>query len=71
MNVVEINPQGGTAMTNLYQYVALTLPLMVVTFWIIIAIQSKSIFYPGTSFYQRLGWPITIINVILRKLSRG
>ena len=38
MNVVEINPQNGTALTHLYQYIiALTLPMMIVTAWIIIA----------------------------------
>lgn len=67
MNVIEINPQGGTALTNLSQYVALTLPLTVVTAWIIIAFQSKYIFPEGTSFYKRLGWPIFIIDVISRR----
>jgi len=67
MNVVEINPQGGTAITNLSQYVALTLPLTVLTIWIIIAFQSKYIFPEGTSFYKRLGWPIFIFDVMKRK----
>lgn len=71
MNVSEINPQGGTALTNISQYIALTLPLTIVTAWIIIAFQSKYIFPEGTSFYKRLGWPIFIINVISRKRSGG
>ena len=71
MNVVEINPhwQGGTA--NPSKYVTLNLSLTVVTFWIIIAFQSKYIFPRATSFYKRLVWPIFIIEVILRKRLRG
>ena len=71
MNVVEINPQGGTALTNLTQYIALTLPLTIATVWIIIAFQSKHIFPEGTSLYKRLGWPILIIDVISRKRLGG
>jgi len=71
MNVVEINPQGGTAITNLSQYVALTLPLTILTAWIIIAFQSKYIFPEGTSFYKRLGWPIFIMDAISRKRLGG
>ena len=38
MNVVKINLQNGTALTHFYQYIiALTLPMMIVTAWIIIA----------------------------------
>ena len=71
MNVVEINPQGGTAITNLSQYIALTLPLTIVTAWIIIAFQSKCLFPEGTSLYKRFGWPIFIIDIILRRRSGG
>jgi hypothetical protein len=71
MNVVEINPQGGNARTNLSQYVALTLPITLITAWVIIAFQSKHIFPEGTSFYRRLAWPIFIINVISRKRLVG
>jgi len=71
MNVVEINPQGGTARTNLSQYIALTLPITFLTAWVIIAFQSKHIFPKGTSFYKRLGWPIFIINAISRKRLAG
>ena len=67
MNVVEINPQGGTALTSLSQYIALTLPITILTAWIIIAFQSKNIFPKGTSIYKRLGWPILIIDVISRR----
>ena len=59
MNVGEINP--GTTGT-ISQYLALTLPLTIVTAWIIIAFQSKYIFPSGTSFIKRLAWPIFLIQ---------
>ena len=69
MNVVELNPQRRTAITNLFQYVALILPLMVVTFWIFFAF--KPYFFPeGISFYKRLGWPKIVVIDILRKCLR-
>jgi hypothetical protein len=71
MNVNEINPQNGTALTNLSQYIALTLPMTIVTAWIIIAFQSKHIFPQGTSLYKRLGWPFFIMDVISRKRLAG
>ena len=67
MNVVEINPQGGT---NLFQFVALILPLVVVTFWIFFTFQTRHLFPVGTSFYKRLGWPIIVVIDIHRKRSR-
>ena len=71
MNVVEINPQAGTALTHLSQYIALTLPLTFFTAWIIIAFQSKYFFPKGTSLYKRLAWPIFIIDVISKKRVVG
>lgn len=71
MNVIEINPQNGTATTNLSQYIALALPLTIVTVWIIMAFQSKYIFPQGTSFFKRLGWPIFLITVMARKRQVG
>jgi hypothetical protein len=71
MNVVEINPQDGTAITNLSQYVALTLPLTVFTAWIIMAFQSKHFFPKGTSLYKRLAWPVFIIDVISKRRVGG
>ena len=69
MNVIEINPQNGTANTNLGQYVALALPLTLATIWIIIAFQSKHIFPQGqgTSFIKRLGWPFLIFTLMSRR----
>jgi len=71
MNVVEINPQEGTARTNLSQYVALTLPLTLFTAWIIMAFQSKYFFPKGTSLFKRLAWPIFIIDVISKRRVGG
>lgn len=71
MNVVEINPQNGNAITHLYQYIALTLPMTIITAWVIIAFQSKHIFPKGTSLYKRLGWPFFIIDAISRKRLVG
>jgi hypothetical protein len=71
MNVVEINPQGGTAITNLSQYIALTLPLTIFTAWLIIAFQSKHIFPKGTSLYKRFAWPVFIIDAISKKRAVG
>jgi hypothetical protein len=67
MNVAEINPQNGTAITNLAQYVALALPLTILTVWVIIAFQSRYIYPRGTSFFKRLGWPVFLVTVISRK----
>ena len=71
MNVVEINPQNGTALTTLSQYVSFAIPLTIASAWIIIAIQSKYIFPKGTSIYKRLGWPILIVDIISRKRLGG
>jgi hypothetical protein len=62
MNVTEINP--GTAGT-LPHYFAISLPLTIVTAWIVIAFQSKYIFKEKTHFFKRLGWPAYLfINMI-------
>ena len=71
MNVVEINPQNGSAITTLSQYVSFAIPLTLVSAWIIVAFQSKYMFPEGTSIYKRLGWPVFIFDVISRKRLRG
>lgn len=71
MNVIELNPQGGTATTNLAQYVALAIPFTIVTAWIIIAFQSKYIYPDGTSFVKRLGWPFLLATMVSRKRQAG
>jgi hypothetical protein len=57
MNVVEINPPPTGTGPTLSQYVALALPLTVITAWVIIAFQSQYMFPEGTSIYKRMGWP--------------
>lgn len=71
MNVIEINPSSGPERgVTLPEYVALALPLSIVTAWIIIAFQSKYIYPQGTSFFKRLGWPIYFITIMSRKPER-
>ncbi|PPQ66789.1 hypothetical protein CVT24_008698 [Panaeolus cyanescens] len=58
MNVEEINP--GTFGT-LPHYLAVALPLTLLTAWIIIAFQSTYLFEAETHFLLRLGWPVYLI----------
>ena len=67
MNVDVINGTGGP----ITSYLALALPLTMVTAWIIIAFQSENIFPPGTSFVKRLGWPVVFISMISKKRERA
>jgi hypothetical protein len=66
MNVEAINGTGGP----ITSYLALALPLTMVTAWIIIAFQSENIFPPGTSFIKRLGWPVFFISMMSKKRRR-
>lgn len=61
MNISEINP--GT-LGNLSVYVAIALPLTLITGWIIIALQS---FPHGTSFITRLCWPVKLLSNMMKK----
>ena len=67
MNLGVINP--GTNGT-VPQYLAVALPLTIVTAWVIIAFQSKYIFPPGTGFIKRLGWPMFLFNQIILTKSK-
>lgn len=64
MNISEINP--GT-LGNLSIYVAIALPLTLVTAWIIIAFQSRYIFPDGTPFIRRLSWPVKLLSNMMKK----
>lgn len=64
MNVSEINP--GTFGT-LGIYVAIAIPLTIITAWVIIAFQSKYIFPENTGFIKRLGWPVYMTLKMLKK----
>jgi Mg2+ and Co2+ transporter CorA len=60
MNVNEITP-----LTNgsLWQYLALAIPLTLLTAWLIVAFQSKYVFPKGTSFMKRLAWPVYLVLI--------
>ncbi|KAF8157287.1 hypothetical protein BJ912DRAFT_1035868 [Pholiota molesta] len=64
MNVREINP--GTIGT-LGIYIAISIPLTIITAWVIIAFQSRYIFPENTSFMKRLGWPMYLIQKMIQK----
>lgn len=70
MNVVEINPPPTGKGPTLSQYVALALPLTVITAWVIIAFQSQYMFPEGTSIYKRMGWPLFLIGRLMKKEKR-
>ena len=67
MNVGEINP--GTNGT-LPHYVAVALPLTLITAWIIIAFQSTYIFETETTFLKRLGWPVYLVHMMLKNRNK-
>ena len=60
MNVSEITPSTNG---SLWQYLALAIPLTIVTAWIIIMFQSKYIFPKDTSFWKRLAWPVYLVFI--------
>ncbi|KAF5325049.1 hypothetical protein D9619_009601 [Psilocybe cf. subviscida] len=64
MNVSEINPGS---LETIPHYIAIALPLTLVTAWIIIAFQSTYIFPPNTGFILRLGWPAYLVYKMMNK----
>lgn len=64
MNVREINP--GTIGT-LGIYIAISIPLTIITAWVIIAFQSRYIFPEDTTLMKRLGWPIYLVRKMIQK----
>ncbi|KAF5325041.1 hypothetical protein D9619_009599 [Psilocybe cf. subviscida] len=58
MNVSEFNPGS---LGTIPHYIAIALPLTLVTAWIIIAFQSTYIFPPNTGFILRLAWPAYLV----------
>lgn len=58
MNVREMVP--GTKGTVVH-YAVITVALTLTTAWVITAFQSRYIFRPGVTFWQRLGWPVFLI----------
>lgn len=70
MNIHEINP--GT-LGSLPHYIAVAVPLTIVTIWIIIAFQSKYLFKDDVSIWRRLAWPFFLARRMLstKKGQRG
>lgn len=64
MNVSEINP--GTFGT-LPIYIGVSIPLTIVTAWVIIAVQSRYIFPENTGFFRRIGWPVYLVMKMIKK----
>jgi len=63
MNVIELN--SGTYGT-LPHYIAATIPLTVVTIWIIVAFQSRFVLRDDESFWKKLLWPIALVQRLMR-----
>lgn len=68
MNIREINP--GT-LGKLSVYISISLPLTIVTTWIIVAFQSSFIFKRDTPFPERLTWPIELFRQMMKKKDTG
>jgi len=69
MNVKEINP--GTLGSILF-YSVVTIPLTLITIWVIVAFQGKY-YVSGSSMWTRLLWPIKAFRMMFGKgrKSRG
>lgn len=67
MNVSEINP--GT-FGSIAHYIEVALPLTLLTAWIMVAFQSAYIVPEGTTFFQRLGWPVLMIKTIFESKKK-
>lgn len=62
MNINEINP--GT-LGSLPHYMAVAVPLTIVTIWVIIAFQSKYLFEDDTPIWTRFAWPFFLAKRML------
>ena len=65
MNIGEFNPGS---LGSLPVYISISIPLTVVTVWIIIAFQSRDILPPNTSFFMRLLWPMYLAKKLLNRM---
>ncbi|KAG6907533.1 hypothetical protein DXG01_008569 [Tephrocybe rancida] len=63
MNIQEVSPN---TLGTLPHYLAVAIPLTVITIWVVIAFQSKYIYPDGTSLFVRFAWPIQLCLNILR-----
>jgi len=60
MNVSEMTPSTNG---RVWQYLALALPLTIMTAWIMVAFRSKYTFPQGTSIWKRLAWPVYLVLI--------
>lgn len=70
MNIKEIVPgTGGT----LAHYVAVAVPLTIITIWVIVAFQSKYLYTKPPRFWVRLGWPKILLERLFgaKKVKKG
>ncbi|RXW17666.1 hypothetical protein EST38_g8185 [Candolleomyces aberdarensis] len=68
MNVFEISPD---AHATIPQYVAIALPLTVLTMWIVIAFRSKIVLSGQVPFWLRLIWPLKKLHARYNKNSKA
>lgn len=67
MNVIELN--SGTYGT-IAHYVEATLPLTLVTIWIIVAFQSRFILREDQAMWKKLLWPIALLQKLMAQPER-
>ncbi|KAJ8080667.1 hypothetical protein PM082_017501 [Marasmius tenuissimus] len=73
MNVKEVTNEGQSGVVV---YIAVAIPLTIVTIWVIMTFQSKH-FFKGrtdTTFWMRLGWPVLLVRSMFgmdEKLKRA
>ena len=66
MNIKDLSPETfGT----LAHYFEVAIPLTMVTIWVVVTFQSKSIYPEGTSLFTRFGWPVQICLNLLKRQS--
>ncbi|KAK1231177.1 hypothetical protein PQX77_005703 [Marasmius sp. AFHP31] len=61
MNVKEVTDEGHSGVVV---YIAVAIPLTIVTIWVIMTFQSKHFFQDrtDTTFWMRLGWPVLLVR---------
>ncbi|RDB19710.1 hypothetical protein Hypma_013163 [Hypsizygus marmoreus] len=67
MNIKEVAPDTHGTLPH---YLLVAVPLTVATIWIVVAFQSRYIFPEGTSFWVRMGWPVTLCLKLLQDKLR-
>ncbi|KAL0580135.1 hypothetical protein V5O48_001911, partial [Marasmius crinis-equi] len=64
MNVKELT--GDHTPMGIVIYVAVAIPMTIVTIWVIMTFQSKNFFRGGSdaTFWMRLGWPVLYVRAV-------